>query len=108
MTFLLVGETGGSGEFAAAARGASRRSDRIGAGFAVIGGDSSDRLIGNGTSLGLEEVGIVFVLAGLPHPPRERESGERKIKYGRWREEEEDDEEEDDKWGEEERERVDS
>lgn len=33
----------------------------------------------------------------------ERESGERKIKYGRWREEE-DDEEEDDKWGEEERE----
>lgn len=69
MTFLLVGETGGSGEFAAAARGASGRSDRIGGGFAVIGGDSSDRLIGNGTSLGLEEVGIVFVLAGLPHPP---------------------------------------
>lgn len=66
MTFLLVGETGGSGEFAAAARGASGRSDRIGGGFAVIGGDSSDRLIGNGASLGL---GIVFVLAGLPHPP---------------------------------------
>lgn len=70
MTSLLVGEAGSAaGEFAAAARGASRRSDRIGAGF-VIGGDSSDRLIGDGASLGLKEVvGIVFVLSRLPHPP---------------------------------------
>lgn len=65
MIFFFVGEIGGFGEFVVVVRGVLGRSDWIGGGFVVIGGDFFDRFIGNGMSLGLEEVGIVFVFVGF-------------------------------------------